>query len=67
MPNTGARLIVASDGVWDGFENMKRLSKLSRGATCQVNVRTDQALLIFLQPSQPSYKTQLAIVSSNAT
>jgi len=37
IPDTGGRLIVASDGLWDGFENMKRLCRMSRGWACQVN------------------------------
>lgn len=36
MPATGGRLIVASDGLWDGFENMKRLCRMSRSWSCQV-------------------------------
>lgn len=35
IPDTGGRLIVASDGLWDGFENMKRLCRMSRGWACQ--------------------------------
>ena len=30
MPETGGRILIASDGVWDAFEKMLRVSRMSR-------------------------------------
>ncbi|KAK9806461.1 hypothetical protein WJX73_009939 [Symbiochloris irregularis] len=35
MPSTGARVMVASDGVWDAFDSMTRVGHMSRGWTTQ--------------------------------
>lgn len=45
IPDSGGRVIVASDGVWDGFENVKKLLKISRIYNCQVS------LLLLPKPS----------------
>lgn len=31
LPPTGARLLVASDGVWDAYEKMSRIGQMLRG------------------------------------
>ena len=30
VPETGGRILIASDGVWDAFEKMLRVSRMSR-------------------------------------
>ena len=36
MPETGGRILIASDGVWDAFEKMLRVSRMSRSWSTQV-------------------------------
>lgn len=36
MPQSGVRVLIASDGVWDAFEKMLRVCRMARSWTIEV-------------------------------
>jgi hypothetical protein len=39
VPQTGGRIMIASDGVWDAFEKMARVSRMSRSWHTEARAR----------------------------
>ena len=48
VPDTGARLLVASDGVWDAFERMSRVGMMARSWPTEVRDLTHVKLIVVM-------------------
>lgn len=49
VPETGGRVLVASDGVWDAFEKMIRVSRMTRRWSTEVSSHLPSFLRDFLR------------------
>ncbi len=46
MPQSGVRVLVASDGVWDAFEKMLRVCRMARSWSVEVSTAAFASLIL---------------------